>query len=146
MNKSLNRIFCLFMAFQVLFASTGFSMYEHFCKIKGAKTYSLTTPKKSCCSVRASLKDNKNPSKSPSIKRSKCCSDHVTHYKINPNSLKGKQIDFKSPVLVFEIALVPTFDYSQTDANVAYLSLPYTSNAPPISGRERIIFIQSFLI
>jgi hypothetical protein len=146
MNKSLTRILCLFMAFQVLFASTGFSMYEHFCKIKGAKTYSLTVPKKSCCSVKSLRASLKTTSKLPSIKRSKCCSDHVTHYKINPNSLKGKQIDFKSPVLVFEANLTPTYDYRQADTNIAYLSLPYTSNAPPISGRERLIFIQSFLI
>jgi hypothetical protein len=134
------------MAFQMLFASTGFSMYEHFCKIKGAKTYSLTVPKKSCCSVKSSHTTLKTNSKSPSIKRSKCCSDHVTHYKINPNSLKGKQIDFKSPVLVFEANPSPTYDYTQVATNIAYLSLPYISNAPPISGRERIIFIQSFLI
>jgi hypothetical protein len=146
MNKLLTRIFCLFMAFQMLFASTGFSMYEHYCKIKGAKTYSLSIPKKPCCSVKSSRKDLKTSSKTSSIKRSKCCSDHVTHYKINPNSLKGKQIDFKSPVLVFEANLMPTFDYTQADTNIAYLSLPYTSNAPPISGRERLIFIQSFLI
>ncbi len=145
MNKSLTRILCLFMAFQVLFASTGFSMYEHYCKIKGAKTYSLSVPKKSCCSIKSSRKDLKKTSKSPSIKRSKCCSDHVTHYKINPNSLKGKQIDFKSPVLVFEANVVPIYDHTQA-VQIAYSSLPYTSNAPPISGRERIIFIQSFLI
>jgi hypothetical protein len=146
MNKSLTRILCLFMAFQVLFASTGFSMYEHFCKIKGAKTYSLSIPKKSCCSIKSPRTALKSTSKSSSIKRSKCCSDHVTHYKINPNSLKGKQIDFKSPVLVFEANLTPTYDYTQADTNIAYLSLPYTSNAPPIAGRERIILIQSFLI
>jgi hypothetical protein len=146
MNKSLTRILCLFMAFQVLFASTGFSMYEHFCKIKGAKTYSLTVPKKSCCSIKSSRTVLKASSQSFSIKRSKCCSDHVTHYKINPNSLKGKQIDFKSPVLVFEANLMPTYDNTQVATNIAYLSLPYTSNAPPISGRERLIFIQSFLI
>jgi hypothetical protein len=146
MNKSLTRIVCFLMVFPLLFASTGFSMYEHFCKIKGAKTYSLTVPKKSCCSVKSLRTALKTTSNSSSIKRSKCCSDHVTHYKINPNSLKGKQIDFKSPVLVFEDNLMPAYDNTQVATNVAYLSLPYTSNAPPIAGRERIIFIQSFLI
>ena len=129
MNKTLTRIFCLLMAFQVLFASTGFAMYEHFCKIKGSKTYSISAPKKSCCSVK---KSSSEQSKKLILKRAKCCSDHVSLHKISP------------------IAWVytPTFAYSytHTSENISFNTLHYSNSAPPLSGRDRLVFIQSFLI
>jgi hypothetical protein len=143
MKTFLARIFCLFMAFQVLFASTGFSMYEHFCKIKGAKTYSLSTPKKSCCSAK---KTNTEQSKKPTLKRTKCCSDQVNHYKINTNAAQSLKIDVQIPTLAWIAS--PIFDYSFTHSReiFSFNTLHYSNTAPPISGRDRLVFIQSFLI
>ena len=143
MNKMLTRIFCLFVAFQVLFASTGFAMYEHFCKIKGATAYSLSVPKKSCCSAKKSSSES---SKKLMLKRAKCCSDHISLYKISPNASQGVKIDFKTPSLTW--VYTPTFSYSYiyTSEKISFNTLHYSNSAPPLSGRDRLVFIQSFLI
>ena len=143
MNTTLTRIFCLFMAFQVLFASTGFSMYEHFCKIKGSTTYSLSTPKKSCCSLRKQATEN---SKKLILKRAKCCSDQVSLYKISPNASQVVKIDFKNSSLVWVNTLAFTYSYADTSENTSFNTLHYSNVASPLSGRDRLIFIQSFLI
>ncbi len=143
MNKTLTRIFCLFMAFQVLFASTGFAMYEHFCKIKGSTTYSLSTPKKSCCSVK---KTSTEKARKYILKRAKCCSDQVSLYKISPNASQSVKIDFKTPSLAWVYTPVFTYLYTHTSENISFNTLHYSNSAPPLSGRDRLVFIQSFLI
>ena len=137
------RIFCLFMAFQVLFASTGFSMYEHLCKIKGAKTYSLSTLKKSCCSVEMG---HTQQAKKTVLKSVKCCSDQVNYYKINTNASQNLKFEVHIPALAWVVS--PTFNYSFTNSSetLSFNALHHSSTAPPISGRDRLIFIQSFLI
>jgi hypothetical protein len=143
MNKILTRIFCLFMAFQVLFASTGFAIYEHFCKIKGSTTYSLSTPKKSCCSVKKPSTEN---AKKSILKRAKCCSDQVSLYKISPNASQSVKIDFKTPSLAYLPASACAFTYTQVSETISENNLLYSNSLPPLSGRDRIIFVQSFLI
>ena len=143
MKKTLIRIFCLFMAFQVLFASTGFAIYEHFCKIKGSTTYSLSAPKKSCCSIK---KSSSEQSKKLILKRAKCCSDQISLYKISPNASQGVKIDFKTPSLAW--VHIPVFNYvcTRTGENISFNTLHYSNSAPPLSGKDRLVLIQSFLI
>jgi hypothetical protein len=143
MNKTLTRIFCLFMVFPLLFGSTGFTVYEHFCKIKGEKTYSLSAPKKSCCSVK---KNSSETSNKQTLKRAKCCSDQVSHYKISPNASQSVKIDFKTPSLAWVYTPVFTYSYAHTSENSSFNTLHYSNSAPPLSGRDRLVFIQSFLI
>jgi hypothetical protein len=131
------------MAFQVLFASTGFAMFEHFCKIKGSTTYSLFTQKKSCCSVK---KSSSEQSKKPILKRAKCCSDQVSLYKISPNACQGVKIDFKTSSLAWIYTPVLVYTHTYTSGNLSFNTLHYSNSAPPISGRDRLVFIQSFLI
>jgi hypothetical protein len=143
MNKTLTRIFCLLMAFQVLFASTGFAMYEHYCKIRGAKTYSLSAPKKSCCSIK---KSSSEQLEKLVLKRAKCCSDHVAHYKISPNASQGVKIDFKVPSLAWVYTPVFTYSHTHKSEKISFNTLHYLNSAPPLSGKDRLVFIQSFLI
>ena len=143
MRTLLLRIFCLFMAFQVLFASTGFAMYEHFCKIKGSKTYSLSAQKKSCCSVKNSSSGQSNKA---IFKRAKCCSDQVSHYKISPNASQGVKIDFKTSSLAWVNTPVFTYTHTHISENISFNTLHYSNAAPPLSGIDRLVFIQSFLI
>ncbi|MDZ7896554.1 MAG: hypothetical protein U5N85_00790 [Arcicella sp.] len=143
MNNFLLRIFCLFMAFQVLFASTGFAMNEHFCKIKGAKTYSISIPEKSCCSVR---KDVKSASTQTVLKRARCCSDQVAFHKITPNASQGYKIDFQNPSLAHLPTPVCLFTYIQAGETSTENNLLYSNLSPPLSGRDILIRIQSFLI
>ena len=137
------RIFCFLMAFQVLFASTGFAMYEHFCKIKGSITYSLSAPKKSCCSVKKEVKFDEKQSV---LKRAKCCSDQITHHKISPNASQGHKIDFQNSSLAYIHTSACTFTCTQTSETISKNNLLYSNLSPPLSGRDILIFIQSFLI
>ncbi len=143
MKTFLTRIFCLFMVFPLLLASTGFSVYKHSCKIKGTKTYSLSIPKKSCCSVKKAISEQKSKAV---LERPKCCSDQVNYYKISTNASQSFKIDVK--VLAFGWIASPIFDYFCTPTSEihAFNTLRYSNTAPPIYGRDRLIFIQSFLI
>ena len=143
MKKSLIRIFCLLMAFQVLFASTGLAIYGHFCKIKGSTIYSLSAPKKSCCSIK---KSSSGQSKKSILKREKCCSDQISLYKISPNASQGVKIDFKTPSLAWVYKPVFTYVYTYTGENISFNALHCSNSAPPLSGKDRLVFIQSFLI
>ena len=143
MNKTSTRIFCLFMAFQVLFASTGFAMYEHFCKIDGSTTYSFSTPKKSCCSAEKQSTENQ---RSSNLKGAKCCSDQITYHKIVSDASQRHKIDFKTPSLAYTSALFCASIHTQTSETISENTLLYSNSLPPLSGRDIIIFVQSFLI
>jgi hypothetical protein len=138
------RIFCLFMAFQVLFASTGFAMYEHYCKISGKKTYLFAQPKKSCCKINAKAESQ---TAKHVLKKAKCCSDQIAHYKITTNASNGIGIDFKVPVLAWIHECVASFCPASWIAQPVVFSVRhYYNTAPPLAGRQRLVFIQSFLI
>ena len=143
MNKALTRIFCLFMAFQVLFASTGFAMYEHYCKIKGWTTYSLSTPKKSCCSIENLSSEQ---SKKSSLKKAKCCSDQVSFYKISPNASQGYKVDIKNHLPAYIPTSVIAFIFAQASETISKNNLLYSNSSPHFSGRNLLNFLQSFLI
>jgi len=143
MKKVLIRIFCLLMAFQVLFASVGFAMYEHLCKISGKSNYMLSQPKRSCCAKKAKMTEHTSKL---SIKRAKCCSDSVTHYKITPNASQGISIDYKIPSLAWIIETPIFYTFTWVAQSVSFKISHYYNTAPPLFGRLRLIFIQSFLI
>ena len=137
------RIFCLFMAFQVLFASTGFAVYEHFCKINGVTTLHLFAPTNTCCSVKKASEATKKQS---SVKSVKCCSDQITYHKISPNASQGHKIDFQPHSSAYLHTICGVFTHIQVSESKFPNTLLYSNPSPPLSGRDRIIFVQSFLI
>ncbi len=143
MNKTLTRIFCLFLAFQVLFANTGFAGYKHFCKIKGVTLFHLSALKKLSCSVNKGINFEEKHS---FLKRAKCCSDQTTYHKISPNASQGHKIDFKIPFPAYLRTLCDTFTYIQVSERKSLNTFLYSNSSPPLSGRDRIIFVQSLLI
>lgn len=143
MKKVLIRIFCLLMAFQVLFASVGFAMYEHLCKISGKSKVTYIQPKRSCCASKVKMT---NGSSKTTIKRAKCCSDLVTHYKVTPNASQGVNVDFHFPAFVWAIETPVSPAFAWVAQSVSFKIPHYYNTAPPLFGRERLIFIQSFLI
>jgi hypothetical protein len=143
MNKGFTRIFCFLMAFQVLFASTGFSMYEHFCKIKGVKTYSLSVPKKVCCPAK---KSSTASTKKVVLKRARCCSDKIAHYKVNPNATQNVKTTFDEPAPVWLLDELISYEFPCTKEIIAFNTRHYSNPAPPLSGRGILVRIQSFII
>lgn len=143
MKSRLTRIFCLLMAMQVLFMSTGFSMIEHYCKIKGKQTFIFSSPPKCCFNK---IKHEKKSSNSL-LKRAKCCHEQTTLLKINLNASQGHEI-----VQVFQaqnwVAIAPkALTLSSWVSEAVSFQIPhFYSPAPPLSGRNLLVFIQSFLI
>lgn len=143
MKTRLTRIFCLLMAVQVLFMSTGFSMIEHYCKIKGKQTFIFTKPPQ-CCANKIKHNTQSNTS---IIKKKKCCEEHTTFLKITPNASQGHYV--AQAFQHHDWIVIPTsISFLSTWASeVVSFQVPhFYSPAPPLSGRNLIVFIQSFLI
>ena len=143
MKQFFTRSVCFLMALQVLISSTGFATTEHWCAVRGKKTFLFTKPKP-CCNV--SEKQAHQTSK-PTLKRGKCCKDQTVFHKLNANAstLKVSQFDFQAPAAEFFLAKSPVFI-----ANVVVLSprllAHYFNPAPPATGRQILTRIQCFLI
>ena len=143
MKSHLTRIFCLLMAMQVLLMSTGFSMIEHYCKIKGKQTFIFSSPPECCFNKVKHEKKSNNPL----LKRAKCCNEQTTFFKINPDASQGYGIaqEFQAHNL---IAITPKALFFSTWVSeaVSFQVPHFYSPAPPLSGRNLLVFIQSFLI
>ncbi len=144
MKQILTRILCLFMAFQVLFASTGFAMIEHLCKVKGRKTFILSSPPK-CCPQKMLKKEEK--SSKANFKRTKCCEEHSTFVHINTASSNANQVSLNIPIFIGECcSFSPFYTFNWSSEPVSFKVTHYYNTAPPIAGRKLLIHIQSFLI
>lgn len=143
MKSFLTRTFCLFMALQVLVASTGFATTEHWCAVKGKKTFLFTKPK-SCCPF---VQKQVSASSKPAIKRGKCCTNQLVFHKINTNAAQGSTVDWKVFTPVWAVLPVPTFGLPLTIAAVAsFFVLHYYNPSPPLTGQQRLLFLQILLI
>ena len=131
------------MALQVLISSTGFATIEHWCAIKGKKTFLFTKPK-TCCEI---AKKQATTSPKATIKRTKCCEDQTVFHKLNANASQGNAVhaEFSAPVLAVVLFVIPSFGF-ENDTSVSFQFPSYHNSAPPLSGRERLAFLQSFLI
>ncbi|MCU0323808.1 MAG: hypothetical protein MUF45_00940 [Spirosomaceae bacterium] len=143
MKTRLTRIFCLLMAMQVLFMSTGFSMVEHFCKIKGKQTFIFTKPSQ-CCANKIKHANQSNTTK---IKKKKCCEEHTTFLKITPNASHGHFAEhgFQHHDWIYT-APQKSFIFDWVSGVVSFQVRHFYSPAPPLSGRNLLVFIQLFLI
>ena len=130
------------MAFQVLFASMGFTVIEHLCKVKGKQTFVVSTPK--CCL------ESKNATESPSkkhFKKTKCCQEHTSVYKINTDSPIGSSVEIGVPSSVWVNQSYFHFSLNAWEtASVSFRIPHFYDTAPPFAGRSLLILIQTFLI
>lgn len=144
MKQFVLRILCLFMAFQVLFASTGFAMIEHLCKVKGRKTFIVSKPPK-CCSERM-------VSEQPALEKTafnpiKCCKNHSTVIKINTHSSQGNTIEYSFQGVYLEARTVTSFNFNSWEvSSVSFRTPHYYSPAPPLFGKNLLLHLQTFLI
>lgn len=131
------------MAMQVLFMSMGFSMIEHYCKLKGKQTFIFSSPPK-CCVNKAKHEKKLNNSL---LKRTKCCNEQTTILKINPNASQGHEIAQEFQTHNWIVFTPQVLFFSVWVSAAVSVQVPHFHNpAPPLSGRSLLIFIQSFLI
>jgi hypothetical protein len=131
------------MAMQVLFMSTGFSMIEHFCKLKGKQTFILSSPPK-CCFNKIK---HENKSSNTLLKRKKCCNEQTTFFKITPNASQGHEVAQELQPHNWITITPRVLFFSARVSQAVSFQVPHSHNpAPPFYGRKLLVFIQSFLI
>ncbi len=143
MKQFFTRSICLLMALQVLLSSTGFATTEHWCAVKGKKTFLFAKPKP-CCKV---LDKQCSQSSKSTIKRAKCCKDQTVFHKLNANASTGKatHFDFQAPVTgLFSVTFSTPFPHFAVFS--PRLWAHYANPAPPATGRQILTRIQCFLI
>lgn len=127
------------MAALVLLTSTGLTTYARACRMHGTERLSLSAPKK-CCSAKAAKSSSK-----PTFKRSVCC-HVVAQYQqvpVAPLPEAGSSVGVLAAAILPE-RMVPVFE------RIGYLpNQPIRfqhSPAPPLAGRDRLVFLQTFRI
>lgn len=142
----LQRAVCLLLAIQVTIVGAGFSVHEHLCLVKRTKTVSLFHNATCQTDTANAVCNNAHPD--TCLKRSKCCLNKVSHYKLQtPSSNPGASLKVSS-ALGWILFFIPTYFPSSARTHKRGSSLLFSiqAKAPPLYGRSRLIFIQSFLI
>lgn len=137
---------CLFLAIHVLIVGAGFSMHEHVCLVKRTKTFSLfhkVTCQSETLNAVCAKADHEG-----CLKRSKCCLHKVVHYKIQTPSVKTGALQKVTLPMSWNTLLTSvyfstsTWEYTRVSSQFFYTP----GSAPPLYGKNRLIFIQSLLI
>ncbi|MCY7349332.1 MAG: hypothetical protein LH606_01515 [Cytophagaceae bacterium] len=142
----LTRLTCLWLAATVLLASSGFTVVEHVCQMRGKVSRVQLTPKG--CTTHCSQQKHHRSGKQPNVHKQSCC-QVAAHYQ----HLETVQVITTSPV---------AFPKSATDADLVITSLfllaalwsPASDNPLPVestaplnsSGRDRLVQFCTWLI
>lgn len=135
------RYVSLYMALQVLVASTGIAYTEHFCRVKGREitVFSNHHPH-TCCGQSKEIAGE-------GIKRKSCCKDQQFFKKISTDASKGFSVKAKTqpiPLVVFIACHRYALCQNSSSSHRAF-ALP-AGQSPPLSGPQRCILFSTFLI
>lgn len=143
MKKILFRTFNVMMAVVVLLSSTGFGLVEHSCTVRGKQT-SLHKTNTVCCGKNQQQSTNHQKA---TIKKSKCCSEDEKYENVEYSSSASQLVaKFTQNALDWVKITVITFAKTIVETILENISSSNKSSSPPPSGREILVFIQSFLI
>ncbi|ARK12979.1 hypothetical protein A6C57_23055 [Fibrella sp. ES10-3-2-2] len=147
MKLALIRFLHLFMAVVVLLSSMGFGLVEHSCQFRGKRVYSVHESRPGCklCQVRT-----QPTTPSPSVSRTDCCKDEARYSKIETGSSLSQQLVkfIKALGEQYGTGVAALFTTLFNWAFVQQANVPVAAYAspPPLSGRQLLAFVQSFLI
>lgn len=141
----LTRLTCLWLAFAVLLGSSGFTVVEHVCQMRGKVSRVQLTPK--ACTKHCPPKQHSRSAEGLGFHKNPCCqvSVHYQHLETGQSSAKPTPsvhqpgaADLLDRAFLLFSALLP-----QTEAD----DLPVASNAPlNASGRDRLARLCTWLI
>ena len=140
----LKRFTACWLVIQVLLMSTGFAMTEHFCKIRGEKTYSFVGAS-SCCKERVS---SMQKSSKISIKRAGCCKNQVIYAKVTPQtSLQKSVIPAQKLAVALPFSFVSYFVPKSFVASNRYFFSSFSFLESSLrTGRTILLAVQCFRI
>lgn len=138
------RFIACWLAIQVLVMSTGFAMTEHFCKIRGEKTYSFINAK-SCCKERVAVAVK---SSKTSVKRASCCKNSLIYAKITPQTaLQKSAIPAQALAVTLPFSLVSYFVVKNLVSSNVYKFSSYSFLETLLrTGRTILLTVQCFRI
>jgi hypothetical protein len=143
MKKTLSRIFNVFMAILVLISSTGFGLIEHSCTVRGKQT-SLHKSSTVCC---VNPKHQQSNNQKASLKKAKCCSEQEKYENVEYSSSASQVVaKFAQNALDWVKTTVITFAKTIVETILENISSSNKSSSTSPTGREILVFIQSFLI
>ncbi|WP_373549417.1 hypothetical protein [Haliscomenobacter sp.] len=143
----------LILAINVLFSSTGITVFEHLCQMKG-KTVSVFTKPKACCKRVKTDRDkcqkdccsaSKTQQQGDAFSKKNCCQDKSQLFKSNIDGalqkialpdLNVQIVDFEPlPFALFSFEVIP----------ISQKALRFYLYKPPPKVTDIRVFIQSFL-
>jgi hypothetical protein len=144
MKKVLFRTLNVIMAVIVLLSSTGFGFVEHSCTVRGKQT-SLHKNASACCGKNQQQSTNHQKT---TIKKTKCCSEDEKYENVEYSSSASQLVvKFTQNTLDWVKTTLITFVQTIVEAIFAHISSTNNkSSAVSLSGRQILVFIQSFLI
>ena len=143
MKKVLFRAFNVMMAVIVLLSSTGFGLIEHSCTVRGKQT-SLHKSGAACCGNNQQKSSNHQKT---TIKKSKCCSEDEKYENVAYSSSASQLVaKFAQNALDWAKTTFTSFAKTIVETILDNISSSNKSSSSPPSGREILVFIQSFLI
>ncbi len=133
----------IFLAFNLLLSTTGWNVYEHFCKLKG-NSISIATPIKSCCAK----KSHQNTSKQHGFNKKSCCQDANHFVKSNLKSVNfifEKHFDSQTPDLFQTRFCTLNIVQNHTIIPFSQKIIRFWLYKPPSPERDIPVLVQSFL-
>lgn len=134
------------MVFVVLTSSTGFGLVEHTCHIRGNKKVVLLSQNPKACPVCMPVKANAGQKET--VKKDRCCEEETRYEHVSyTSSLTKLAASFVKMVAEAAVSVAFFFLHLIVEAFSSLLSSASSSRAAiPLSGRDLLVFVQSFLI
>ncbi len=146
-TSSFKRLFCLWLALQVLVSGIGVGVVEHWCLMRG---YSKTTLLSQQVCKRTCQPNDPTalPTNSPSVKRGGCCKTTLTYQHIDVSNAQVDQLAQTAPILaVFPVNLAYHFlPIRSLHANVWVATRPVAHDPLHQTGRFRLASHCTWLI
>ncbi|WP_341227389.1 hypothetical protein [uncultured Arcticibacterium sp.] len=141
MKRTVLKSLAVFMALNILFSATGLAMFEHTCHAIGLTTNSFT--EEDSCSMESHTVEANDGQLS--FKQNECCETHA-HFKNVDLEISSSFQQVVWPALKLE-EISNYFSFATAPkAFQLQPSYDFMANAPPESGRQILIKVQSFLI
>lgn len=126
----------IYLMTAILFgASTGFTLFSHFCLMEGNQSIS-TQKMDSCCA-----KEPITSSNTEGLNSSNCCIDNSTYLKFDFTGATQKSLEF-SDIPIFILA----FNHATENFSASLIDNTFHDLPPPHSGRDILLDIQVFQI
>ncbi|MDX2280103.1 MAG: hypothetical protein NW218_10970 [Saprospiraceae bacterium] len=148
------KILHILMAFNVLLSSSGVTVFEHLCQMKGRTTSFFVQPKNCCqkkevkkefCQKSKCCKKAETTGNAPTFTKKPCCEDKSQFFKSETTGTQNKTFsvpDYKfQPLFVEALPYVERFDIIPLNQKILRF---YLYKPPPLVFDIRVL-VQSFL-